>query len=71
MAKWIYKTKHRYYIIRLERNLFNEWCIFKSWGEIYNKLGGSKLDTFNTKEAALKELNSIASRRTGRGYIGV
>ncbi|MDF3048146.1 MAG: hypothetical protein K0R73_1264 [Candidatus Midichloriaceae bacterium] len=44
MAKWIYKSKHRYYIIRLERNLFNEWCILKSWGGIYNKLGGYKLD---------------------------
>jgi predicted DNA-binding WGR domain protein len=49
----------------------NEWCLFKSWGGIYNKLGGYKLDTFDTKEAALEELDSIASRKTGGGIVCV
>ena len=34
---WYWESKNRYYSVRLQRNLFAEWTLLKSWGGIMSK----------------------------------
>jgi predicted DNA-binding WGR domain protein len=65
---WKWKNNARYYIVRLQRDVFNEWALILEWGGRCNKLGHSKLESYSDLEIAFKRLHSIKKRRERRGY---
>jgi len=66
---WYWKSENRYYSIRLQQNLFEEWTLLKSWGGLKNKLGRVKLKTYNSLNEALKEIHQTSNLRSKRKYI--
>ena len=67
--KWTWKSNSRYYIVRLQENLFGEWTLIKNWGGLSNKLGGAQMHTFTSMDGALVELDRIAKIRVKRGTV--
>lgn len=67
--KWVWKSDARYYIVRLQVNLFGEWTLVKNWGGLNNRLGGAQVRTFGTIKEALRELVDVKKVRVRRGYM--
>lgn len=67
VLKW--ESSNRYYIIRLQKNLFGEWTVIKEWGGLRNRLGGSKVNDFTNLEDAVNQINNITKTRKSRGYF--
>ena len=65
---WYWQSKYRYYIIRLQQNLFGEWTTLKSWGGNKNNFGNWKLNTFNSLESALLHIEQELIKRTKKCY---
>jgi predicted DNA-binding WGR domain protein len=65
---WMWKSDTRYYIIRLQKDLFDEWALLKEWGGLSNKLGRSKCEAYINLDHAIKQIHYIARRREERGY---
>jgi predicted DNA-binding WGR domain protein len=67
--KWTWKSNSRYYIVRLQENLFGEYTLVKNRGGINNKLGGAQMQTFVNVDKALTEVDKVAKIRVRRGYL--
>ncbi|KIE04083.1 hypothetical protein NF27_JR00060 [Candidatus Jidaibacter acanthamoeba] len=65
---WKWRSDSRYYTVRLQQNLFNEWTLIKSWGGLQNNLGNLAVQTFNHIDDATKEIENIRKRRVSRHY---
>jgi hypothetical protein len=61
----------RYYICRVEQDLFGTWLMSSEWGGL--RVGRRRLreETFLTYEAALARFNEVNQRRQRRGYTVV
>ncbi|KIE04538.1 hypothetical protein NF27_HL00030 [Candidatus Jidaibacter acanthamoeba] len=65
---WKWRSESRYYTIRLQQNLFNEWTLINSWGGLQNNLGNLAVQTFGHIEDAINEIEVIGRKRRRRGY---
>lgn len=65
-ASWQRDT--RYYTCELRQNLFGEWIVIRSWGDIRSKRGRqmeNQCDSFSGAEKAFEE---VTKRRKYRRY---
>ena len=65
---WRRETDARYYTIELSQNLFGEWIVVRSWGDLHSKRGRQieqVYDSFASADAAFKEAEK---RRQIRKY---
>jgi WGR domain len=69
LVRWENAQTHRYYEVRVVKNLFNEWEVFCLWGGIGNRLGGSTVIPVTSLDEAQATLTKIAVRRTQRHYL--
>lgn len=68
IQKWEWRSDSRYYIVRLQKNLFDEWTLIKSWGGLQNNLGSLAIQTFTHINDAFIEIANIAKKREKRNY---
>ncbi len=57
----------RFYAMRVERDLFSEWCLVREWGRIGSP-GRVKKDWFHGAGQALDALAKLAKAKQSRGY---
>ena len=60
-------NEFRAYRIELTRSLFGDWGVDRNWGRIGTK-GRSRIDWFETKEAAGDAASTILRQKLNRGY---
>jgi predicted DNA-binding WGR domain protein len=65
---WKWKSDKRYYIARIQQNLFGEWSLFKEWGSLKSRAGRSVFQTYGRYDEAVTEVGLINDRRETRGY---
>lgn len=65
---WRWQSKYRYYTIHLQKNLFDEWTLIKSWGGLKNRLGNYSILTCSSLDEALKWVEEMDRLRGKRGY---
>jgi hypothetical protein len=61
-------TAKRYYLLRVQTNLFGEWELLKVWGGRGSRLGRHQAVPADDQVHALQLLAKEAQRRGRRGY---
>ena len=58
----------RFYTAVLDRDLFEQWTVTRSWGSTKSGQGGGRVSVVESFEAGLALLQTIARRREKHGY---
>jgi hypothetical protein len=66
LARWEAPT--RYYVARLDRDLFGAWLLTLYWGGRFNRLGRVRMIALQSTEAAEEFVHALERRRLGRRY---
>ncbi|NDV89169.1 WGR domain-containing protein [Aurantimonas aggregata] len=61
------KNMRRFYVARIEPNLFGEWCVVRRWGRIGAR-GQQKTEWFDNAGRAHDALGRVARGKRRRGY---
>lgn len=69
MIYMIHPIQRRFYILSLELDLFNTWCIRKIYGGLGNKHRHEVTQAFESELAASKALLNCEHKRRKRGYV--
>ena len=68
---WItqrFDRSDRYYVIRLQQNLFGEWIIIAEWGSKLSARGRTETSHCKSLDEATKRFRQEIHRRKQRGY---
>lgn len=60
---------NRFYIITIELDLFNTWCVRKIYGGLENNHRHESVQSYESESAASKALQICETKRRKRGYI--
>jgi hypothetical protein len=66
--RYYFESKDRYYIVILQQDLFHEWSIMKCYGGKENKLGNLIIESCDSYDAAINEIEQIKKIRRRRKY---
>lgn len=66
MMRW--ETTTRYYIVRLQVNLFRDWEVMLTWGGKGTNCGRVQVHPVETYEQGMHRIKQVARRRRQRGY---
>jgi hypothetical protein len=58
----------RFYTAALDRDMFGQWTVTRSWGSTRNGQGGGRVTVVESFEAGVALLEVIAKRRERCGY---
>jgi hypothetical protein len=58
----------RFYTAVLDRDLFDQWTVVRSWGSTRNGQGGGRVSVVKSFEEGLELLQVIRRRRERHGY---
>jgi hypothetical protein len=58
----------RFYTAVLDRDLFDQWTVIRSWGSTKSGQGGGRVSVVESFEAGLALLQAIRRRRERYGY---
>ncbi|WP_343214110.1 WGR domain-containing protein [Ensifer oleiphilus] len=58
----------RYYALSIQRNLFGEICLIRSWGRV-GTLGQQLSHHFASETEAVALLHVFARQKTAKGYV--
>ncbi len=64
----VWRKQEHYFIVRLSQDLFGDWVVIRSWGNLNNNLGGNKQDVLSCYQQAMTEIEKIHQRQIKRGY---
>lgn len=64
-----FEKESRYYELRLDQDLLEDWTLITSNGRIKSKLGQSRTQAFSTYNEALIQLYSAIDQRYKRNYL--
>lgn len=59
----------RFYTAVLDRDLFGQWTVTRSWGSTRNGQGGGRVTVVESYEAGVALLGVIRRRRERNGYL--
>lgn len=59
----IYRTTHRYYHLRIDRDMWGNRVLIRTWGGLQNRLGGMEIEPL-----ARGRLREIERERVSHGY---
>ena len=59
----------RFYTAALDRDLFGQWTVTRSWGSTRNGQGGGRVTVVESYEAGMVLLGVIRRRREKVGYL--
>lgn len=63
-----FASDNRTYSVALDRDLFDQWSVTRSWGGRHSNFRGSRITHVDSFEAGLAMLQSISKRREKVGY---
>ena len=66
--RYYFKSKDRYYIVILQQYLFHEWSIIKCYGGKDNNLGNLIIQSCDSYDAAINEIEEIKKTRKAHKY---
>lgn len=66
-SRW--EKDSRYYLLRLERDLFGAWVLTRVWGRKQTALGQLRREPFDSQIQGLAQLGKEEKRRQSRGYV--
>ena len=58
----------RYYVLRLEKDLLDDWIIVATNGRIHSKLGQNRTIAFANFKEAFEQFSQMANQRYQKGY---
>jgi predicted DNA-binding WGR domain protein len=61
------RNRHRFYMLRVSRTLFDEWSLLREWGRIGSP-GRVRHETFETEQQARDAERIIMRMRQRHGY---
>jgi len=64
---WRKGTRH--YCCEVRQNLFGQWVVLRRWGRVSAKQGQSLEHVCDRYEEGIEILQTVANRRTERGYM--
>ncbi|MCW8886619.1 MAG: WGR domain-containing protein [Motiliproteus sp.] len=64
----LWRKQQHYFRVRLSQDLFGDWVVVRSWGNLNNNLCGCKQDVVNAYPLALELVEQIRRRQLTRGY---
>ena len=67
-VKYRFTWQTRFYTAVLDRDLFGQWTVTRSWGSSRNGQGGGRVTVVESFEAGLDVVRVIAKRREKLGY---
>jgi hypothetical protein len=65
---WIHQEKRRYYRAHLQRDLFGDWALIRSWGSLDSHHGQVRTERVNNQSEGQQILVGISKRRASQGY---
>ncbi|WP_204115959.1 WGR domain-containing protein [Shimia biformata] len=65
------KRQRRFYELDVQKTLFGNWCLNRSWGRIGNQGGRSIEDVFGSESEANQALEALKSQKLRRGYASI
>lgn len=67
---YIYRFAHekRYYILRLQNDLFGDWSLIKVYGGMHNNISHYRISSYEHYHEAVTEMKKIIKRRERHGY---
>ncbi|VFM98717.1 MAG: WGR domain-containing protein, predicted DNA-binding domain in MolR [Candidatus Kentron sp. G] len=60
----------RFYSIRIEKDLFGEWCLVREWGRI-GTIGRTRRDGFPDIGQALDAMEKLTKAKKRKGYFEI
>ncbi|MFN8771081.1 MAG: WGR domain-containing protein [Neisseriaceae bacterium] len=63
------RQKLRYYSLHVEQDLFNAWCLIKSFGSLISRRGRIVKQVYYSEKDAWDELTKIEYAKRQRGYV--
>lgn len=67
-VKLTFTWRTRFYTAVLDRDLFGQWSVTRSWGSSRNGQGGGRVTVVDDFESGLALLKTIKGRREKMGY---
>ncbi len=61
-------NQYRYYNLRVDRDLFGRWSLFREWGRLDTNGGVVRIDSFESEVEAMSRLVKITTQKIRRGY---
>lgn len=65
---WMNYNKRRYYTVSIEKDLFDDVVVVRSWGGTDTRRGGMEREVVASQEDGARLLEAISRRRAMRGY---
>ena len=65
---WIHSEKRRYYRASVYKDLLGHWVLFRDWGSLDSKLGGTKIELLAGVQEGNEKLVMIGKRRATHRY---
>jgi predicted DNA-binding WGR domain protein len=62
------KNKRRFYVMKIQPNLFGEWELVREWGRI-GAGGRIRYDVYPSVSSAQEALDQLKEKKAIRGYI--
>ena len=59
----------RFYLLYIEQDIFNTWCLMKSFGSLLNRRGRTLPQVCSSQEQAWNELTEVEYAKRQRGYV--
>jgi predicted DNA-binding WGR domain protein len=63
------RQKLRYYSLHVEQDLFDTWCLIRSFGGLISRRGGTIKQVCDSEKNAWDELTKIEYAKRQRGYV--
>jgi len=67
--RYYFESKDRYYSVILQQDLFHEWSIIKCYGGKDNKLGNLIIQSCDSYDEAINEIEEIKKTRKAHKYV--
>ena len=67
-VRLIFTWRTRFYTAVLDRDLFGQWSVTRSWGSRRNGQGGGRVTIVSDFDSGLAVLRAITRRRVKMGY---
>ena len=67
-TRLLFTSTTRFYTAALDRDLFGQWSVTRSWGSTRNGQGGGRVSVVASFDAGMAMLGLIRKRRERCGY---
>jgi hypothetical protein len=69
IIRW--ESHHDYVLVHVHQDMFGDWIVSRSWGQIGTQFGGLKHDLAESYEQAMTWVSDLAHIQASRGFTKV